>query len=54
MLDELNPDKVIEKCESLGIKLPKMLQILSDSQYKTFYSSNHEFLNLNGEYEKIN
>ena len=53
ILDQLNPIKVLRKCESLQIKIPKMLQILRDSSHKTFYSDNQEFLNLNGEYEKI-
>ena len=53
ILDELDPSKVIDKCRSLGIKLPKMLEILEKSGHKSFYTENQEFLNLHGEYEKI-
>ena len=53
MLDELGPIKVIEKCKDLNQKVPKMLEVLLNSSHKTFYSLNKEFLNLNGEYEKI-
>ena len=37
----------------LNIKLPKMLEVIKDSSNNTFYSANQEFLNLNGDYEKI-
>ena len=53
MLDELDPNKVIKKCSNLGIKIPKMLQILENSSHNKFYSENEEFLSLHGEYEKI-
>ena len=53
ILDELDPSKVIDKCRSLGIKIPKMLEILENSAHKSFYTENQEFLNLHGEYEKI-
>ena len=53
MLDELGPNKVIEKCRNSDIKVPKMLEILETSSHKKFYSESEEFLNLNGEYEKI-
>ena len=53
MIDELGPLKVIEKCYKYNIKIPKMLQILKDSSKNYFYSSEQEFLNLNGKYEKI-
>ena len=53
MLDELGPLKVIEKCNNHNIRIPKMLQTLKDSSKSHFYSSEQEFLNLNGEYEKI-
>ncbi len=53
MLDELDPNKVIKKCSNLGIKIPKMLQILESSPHNKFYSENEEFLSLQGEYEKI-
>ena len=53
MLDELDPIKVIEKCNSENTKIPKMLEILKNSSYKNFYSPRQEFLDLNGEYKKI-
>ena len=45
--------KVIKKCNRLGIKLPKMLEVINNSSNNRFYSTNEEFLNLSGEYEKI-
>ena len=53
ILDSIGPNKVIEKCYKLNIKLPKMLEVIKDSSHNTFYSANQEFLNLNGDYEKI-
>ena len=53
MLDDLELEKVIQKCISSNLSIPKMLQILKESKYKKFYSNNQEFLNLQGEYEKI-
>ena len=53
MLDELDPIKVIEKCNSENTKIPKMLEILKNSSHKNFYSPRQEFLDLDGEYKKI-
>ena len=53
ILDALGPKKVIEKCNNLGIKLPRMLEVINNSTKDTFYSHNSEFLNINGDYEKI-
>ena len=52
ILDALGPKKVIEKCNNLGIKLPRMLEVINNSTKDTFYSTNSEFLNINGDYEK--
>ena len=53
ILDTIGPKKVIEKCNNLGIKLPRMLEVINNSTKDTFYSNNSEFLNINGDYEKI-
>ncbi len=53
IIDALGPKKVIEKCNNLGIKLPRMLEVINNSAENTFYSMNNEFLNINGDYEKI-
>ena len=53
IIDALDPKKVIEKCNRLGIKLPKMLEVINNSSNNRFYSTNEEFLNLSGDYEKI-
>ena len=53
ILDSIGPKKVIEKCNKLNIRLPKRLEVIKDSSHNTFYSKNQEFLNLNGDYEKI-
>lgn len=53
IIDALDPKKVIEKCNKLGIKLPKMLEVINNSSNNRFYSTNEEFLNLSGDYEKI-
>ena len=34
ILDVLGPKKVIEKCNNLGIKLPRMLEIINNSLFK--------------------
>ena len=52
IIDALGPIKVIEKCNNLGIKLPKMLEVINSSPNDKFYSANHEFLNIDGAYEK--
>ena len=36
ILDALGPTKVIEKCNKLNIKLPKMLEVIKDSSNNTF------------------
>ena len=53
IIDYLNPKNVIEKCNNYNIRIPKMLQTLKDSSKSHFYSSEQEFLNLNGDYEKL-
>ena len=54
MLDSLNPSKVIQKLESKNMQLPKMLEVLKNTETKTFYRNNgSEFLNLNGKYEPV-
>ena len=53
ILDILVPEKVVEKCKNLRVKVPKMLEILSNSKNKFFYKEKNEFLNIHGEYQKI-
>ena len=52
MLDEIGPNLIIDKCLKGGMKVPKMLQVLNESNYDKFYNNN-DYLDILGEYKTI-
>ena len=52
MLDEIGPDNFINKCKENNISIPKMLQILDESENSTFYKDG-KYLSKEGIYMGI-
>lgn len=54
LLDQLGPQKVIEKLESEGARLPAMLKVLKDTGAASFYrNEGSEYLTRAGGWEKV-
>tara|TARA_X000001036_G_scaffold118139_2_gene111613 strand:- start:615 stop:1904 length:1290 start_codon:yes stop_codon:yes gene_type:complete len=52
MLDEIGPNNFINKCKENNISIPKMLQILDESENDTFYKDG-KYLTKDGNYLEI-
>ena len=52
MLDDIGPSLVIDRCLKEGVKVPKMLQVLNESNNAKFYN-NDQYLDINGIYKNI-
>jgi hypothetical protein len=53
MMDELGPMNIINKCKENNIIIPAMLETLLNSNSDKFYTSNNEYLTIEGEYNNI-
>jgi len=52
MLDDIGPNLVIDRCLQEDVKVPKMLQVLNESNHAKFYNNN-EYLDITGIYKNI-
>jgi 3-hydroxyacyl-CoA dehydrogenase len=52
MLDDIGPSLVINRCLKEDIKVPKMLQVLNESNNAKFYN-NDQYLDITGIYKNI-
>ena len=52
MLDAIGPDNFINKCRENNISIPKMLQILDESENNSFYMDG-KYLTKEGVYKDI-
>ena len=52
MLDDIGPSLVIDRCLKEGVKVPKMLQVLNESNNAKFYN-NDQYLDITGIYKNI-
>ena len=52
ILDEIGPNNFINKCKENNISIPKMLQILDESENDTFYKDD-KYLTKDGNYLDI-
>lgn len=54
LLDEIGPERMIDKLEREGSPLPKMLAVLRETGFQTFYDKDDDlFLGIDGRYRRI-